>query len=218
MTASASGVLIDPCRTGCMTEPSAWVRMTEEDPEHSHAYVQRFRSLAEQGMDLVGEARLVDAMLARGSRVLDAGCGTGRVGAFLHEVGHGIVGVDVDPVLVAAAEEDHPGPRWLVGDLAELDLPARGIPEPFDAIVSAGNVMAFLAASTRRAVLSRLRAHVAPDGRAAIGFGAGRGYDFGQFLADAADAGWAPDLLLSTWDLRPFTPDAEFLVAVLRPA
>jgi hypothetical protein len=78
--------------------------------------------------------------------------------------------------------------------------------------------MAFLAPSTRRAVLARLRAHVAPDGRAAIGFGAGRGYDFEDFLTDAASAGWAPDLLLSTWDLRPFDPDAEFLVAILRPA
>ncbi|MGY1826776.1 class I SAM-dependent methyltransferase [Blastococcus sp. SYSU DS0541] len=199
-------------------EPSAWIRLTEEDPSHSAAYVQRFRTLAEQGMDLVGEARLVDAMLPRGSRVLDAGCGPGRVGGHLHEVGHRVVGVDVDPVLIAAAEEDHPGPRWLVGDLAELDLPARGIDEPFDAIVSAGNVMAFLAPSTRGAVLRRLRAHVAPEGRAAIGFGAGRGYDFDEFLADAQAAGWAPDLLLSTWDLRPFTPDSEFLVALLRPA
>ena len=182
------------------------------------AYVQRFRTLAEQGMDLVGEARLVDAMLPRGSRVLDAGCGPGRVGAHLHQVGHRVVGVDVDPVLVAAAEEDHPGPRWLVGDLAELDLPAQGIDEPFDAIVSAGNVMAFLAPSTRGAVLRRLRAHVAAGGRAVIGFGAGRGYGFDEFLDDARAAGWAPDLLLSTWDLRPFTPDADFLVAVLRPA
>src|SRR3712207_2698543 len=113
------------------------MRMTEEDPEHSAAYVQRFRTLAEQGFDLAGEARLVDAMLPRGSRVLDAGCGPGRVGAYLHEVGHHVVGVDADPVLIAAAEEDHPGPRWLVGDLAELDLPAHGIAEPFDAIVSA---------------------------------------------------------------------------------
>jgi SAM-dependent methyltransferase len=191
--------------------------MTEEDPEHSAAYVQRFRTLAEQGMDLVGEARLVDAMLPRGSRVLDAGCGPGRVGAHLHEVGHEVVGVDADPVLIAAAEEDHPGPRWLVEDLAELDLPARGITEPFDAIVCAGNVMAFLAVSTRREVLRRMRAHIAPEGRAAIGFGAGRGYEFDDFLADARAVGWAEDLLLSTWDLRPFTPDADFLVAVLRP-
>jgi SAM-dependent methyltransferase len=201
-----------------MTEPSAWVRMTQEDPRHSAAYVQRFRDLAAQGMDLVGEARLVDAMLPRGSRVLDAGCGPGRVGGFLHAVGHEVVGVDVDPVLIAAAEDDHPGPRWLVGDLAELDLPAAGIAEPFDAIVCAGNVMTFLAPSTRGPVLRRLRAHVAGAGRAAIGFGAGRGYGFDAFLADAREAGWEPDLLLSTWDLRPFTPDAEFLVALLRPA
>ena len=199
-------------------EQSSWVRLTQQDPGHSSAYVQRFRDLAAQGFDLAGEARLVDAMLTRGSRVLDAGCGPGRTGGWLARAGHHVVGVDVDPVLIAAAEEDHPGPRWLVGDLAELDLPALGIAEPFDAIVSAGNVMAFLAPGTRVAVLQRLRTHVADDGRAVIGFGAGRGYAFGEFRDDARAAGWAEDLLLSTWDLRPFTPEADFLVAVLRPA
>ena len=201
-----------------MTEPSVWVRMTQEDPGHSAAYIQRFRDLAAQGMDLVGEARLIDAMLPRGSSVLDAGCGPGRIGGHLAEVGHDVVGVDVDPVLIDAAFRDHPGPRWIVGDLAELDLPAVGVPQRFDAIVCAGNVMTFLAPSTRREVLRRFRAHVADGGRAAIGFGAGRGYEFDDFLADAAAVGWAADLLLSTWDLRPFTPDADFLVAILRPA
>ena len=201
-----------------MTEPSAWVRMTQADPQHSVAYIQRFRDLAARGMDLVGEARLVDAMLPRGARVLDAGSGTGRIGAFLSVAGHEVVGVDGDPVLVAEAQEQHPDARWIVGDLAELDLPAAGIPEPFDAIVCAGNVMTFLAPSTRREVLARLRAHVAADGRAAIGFGAGRGYEFADFLDDARAVGWAPDLLLSTWDLRPFTDDSDFLVAILRPA
>jgi SAM-dependent methyltransferase len=201
-----------------MTEPSAWVRMTQADPQHSVAYIQRFRDLAAQGMDLVGEARLVDAMLPRGARVLDAGSGTGRIGAFLSVAGHEVVGVDGDPVLVAEAQEQHPDARWIVGDLAELDLPAAGIPEPFDAIVCAGNVMTFLAPSTRREVLARLRAHVVADGRAAIGFGAGRGYEFADFLDDAGAVGWAPDLLLSTWDLRPFTADSDFLVAILRPA
>ncbi|GAA3177500.1 class I SAM-dependent methyltransferase [Blastococcus jejuensis] len=201
-----------------MTEQSAWVRMTREDPQHSAAYIQRFRDLAAQGMDLVGEARLIDAMLARGSRVLDAGCGPGRVGGHLASLGHDVVGVDVDPVLIAEAATVHPAARWIVSDLAELDLAAEGVSQPFDAIVCAGNVMTFLAPSTRAEVLRRLRAHIADGGRAAIGFGAGRGYSFDEFLADAADAGWAPDLLLSTWDLRPFTPASEFLVAVLRPA
>ena len=201
-----------------MTEPSTWTRMTEENPGHSAAYIQRFRDLAGAGHDLVGEARMVDAMVSRGARVLDAGSGQGRIGGHLAAVGHQVVGVDGDPVLVAEAQQQHPGAQWLVGDLAELDLPARGIAEPFDAIVCAGNVMTFLAPGTRRDVLLRLRTHLRPDGRAAIGFGAGRGYEFDAFLADAAAVGWTPDLLLSTWDLRPFTPDAEFLVAVLRPS
>jgi SAM-dependent methyltransferase len=195
-----------------------WTRLTQENPGHSAAYIQRFKDLAAAGQDLVGEARLVDAMLPRGSRVLDAGSGTGRISAYLAEVGHEVTGVDGDPVLVAAAAAEHPGPRFLVGDLAELDLPAAGIGEPFDVIVCAGNVMTFLAPSTRQGVLRRMRAHLRPTGRAAIGFGAGRGYEFDEFLADAAAAGWAPDVLLSTWDLRPFTPDSDFLVAVLRPA
>ncbi|NEK84943.1 class I SAM-dependent methyltransferase [Blastococcus saxobsidens] len=201
-----------------MTEPSMWTRLTEENPEHSAAYIQRFRDLAEAGHDLVGEARLVDAMLPRRARVLDAGSGTGRIGGFLAAAGHQVVGVDGDPVLVAEAREQHPAARWLVGDLAELDLPAAGEAEPFDAIVCAGNVVTFLAESTRVEVLRRMRAHVSREGRVAIGFGAGRGYEFDQFLADARTAGWEPDLLLSTWDLRPFSPDSDFLVALLRPA
>lgn len=201
-----------------MVEQSYWMQKVAADPGHSQWYIERFRAMARAGDDLAGEARFVDAMAPRGARILDAGCGPGRLGGYLATVGHRVVGVDVDPALIEAAEQDYPGPRWLVGDLAELDLPARGIAEPFDVIVSAGNVMAFLAPSTRIQVLSRLRAHVADDGRAAIGFGAGRDYEFDEFLNDAADAGFAPDLLLSTWDMRPFTDDSDFLVALLRPA
>lgn len=200
-----------------MVEQSNWMRKVAADPGHSHWYIERFRSMARAGADLAGEARLVDAMAPRNAHILDAGCGPGRLGGYLAAAGHRVVGVDVDPTLIAAAEHDHPGPRWLVGDLAELDLPARGITEPFDVIMSAGNVMTFLAASTRVQVLTRLRAHVAGDGRAVIGFGAGRDYAFTEFLDDAATAGLVPDVLLSSWDLRPFTHDSDFLVAVLRP-
>jgi len=188
------------------------------NPGHSSWYIERFRAMARAGEDLAGEARFVDAMAPRGARILDAGCGPGRLGGVLAKAGHDVVGVDVDPALIEAAEHDHPGPRWLVGDLAELDLPARGIVEPFDVIVAAGNVMAFLAPSTRVQVLRRLRAHLAGDGRAVTGFGAGRDYQFTEFLDDAATAGLAPDLLLSTWDLRPFGDDSDFLVAILRAA
>jgi SAM-dependent methyltransferase len=199
-------------------DQNAWLKLVEADPEHSLRYIERFRSMAREGADLAGEARLIDAMVPRGARILDAGCGSGRVGGFLAAAGHEVVGVDLDPVLIDAARADHPGPTWLIGDLAELDLPARGIAEGFDVIVSAGNVLAFLAPDTRRPVLTRLRAHLRPGGRIVVGFGAGRGYEFTDLLADAAASGLSPDLLLSTWDLRPFTDDADFLVAVLTPA
>lgn len=196
-------------------EPSLWQRQVEADPGHSDRYVERFRSLEKSGFDIVGEARLIDAMLPRGARVLDAGCGPGRLGGYLHRVGHTVVGVDVDPVLIAAAEQDYPGPRWLVGDLSQLDLTALTPPqEPFDAIVCAGNVVTFVAPSTRQQVLERLAAHLADDGRLVIGFGAGRDYVFEEFFGHAAAAGLTRQHTFSTWDLRPFDADSHFVVAV----
>jgi SAM-dependent methyltransferase len=195
-----------------------WVELTEQDPDHSTWYIERFRAMAAAGDDLAGEARLVDAMLARGARVLDAGCGPGRVGGHLARLGHDVVGVDIDPVLIDAAEQDHPGPTWLVADLAELDLRTAGIDEGFDAIVCAGNVMTFLDPSTSQAVLERLAAHLRDGGRIVTGFGAGRGYSFDEFFDHVRHAGLVPDVLLSTWDLRPFTPASDFLVAILSSA
>jgi SAM-dependent methyltransferase len=203
---------------GDVDEQNGWIKLIAADPGHSQWYIERFRSMASAGEDLAGEARFIDAMLARRSRVLDAGCGAGRVGSFLAAAGHEVVGVDLDPVLVAAAQQDHPGPRWLVGDLAELDLPARDIVEGFDVVVCAGNVMTFVAPSTRRDIVRRMREHLREGGRVVVGFGAGRGYDFGEFLTDVEASGLVPDVLLSSWDLRPFTEHSAFLVAVLRPA
>ncbi|MEI2732545.1 MAG: methyltransferase domain-containing protein [Dermatophilaceae bacterium] len=197
-------------------EPSLWMRKVAEDPGHSGWYVERFRRLRLDGVDISGEARTVDAMLERGSLVLDAGCGGGRVAGYLHAVGHDVVGVDVDPVLVQAAEADYPGPRWVVADLADLDLAAHGIPQRFDAIVCAGNVLTFCAPSTRRDVLDRFAAHLASDGRIVVGFGTDRGYPVAEFLDDVAAVGLVAELLLSTWDLRPYAADADFLVALLR--
>ncbi|MDZ7674789.1 MAG: class I SAM-dependent methyltransferase [Acidimicrobiales bacterium] len=211
-----------PCRRGrpslyrFVVSDNGWLRMIEENPGHSAWYIERFRSMAAEGQDLDGEARFVDAMAPRGARILDAGCGPGRVGGRLATLGHQVVGVDIDPALIAAAEGDHPGATWLVRDLAVLDLAPEGVAGSFDVIVSAGNVMPFLDPATRREVLHRLAAHLAADGRLAVGFGADRGYGFDEFFADAASVGIHDELRLSTWDLRPFDmASSTFLVAVL---
>lgn len=189
--------------------------MVSANPDHSHWYVQRFRDMAARGEDIYGEARLIDAMVPRQARILDAGCGPGRLGAHLARAGHTVVGVDVDPVLITAATEDHPEATWIVEDLIDLDLPAHGITEKFDAIVCAGNTITFLAPGTEIEVLGRMAAHLIPGGRAVIGFGAGRGYSFDTFLDDAEAAGFLLDATFSTWDLRPFTHRSDFLVAIL---
>ncbi|HTL23385.1 MAG TPA: class I SAM-dependent methyltransferase [Mycobacteriales bacterium] len=197
-----------------MAAPTRWV--TETADGHSRWYVERFRKMAAEGADLGGEARLVDAMTAPGSRVLDAGCGPGRVGAVLHERGHQVVGVDADPVLIAAAEEDHPGPQWVVADLSELDLPAQGVPEPFDAAVLAGNVLAFVAEGTEPLVLQRLAAHLRPDGFLVVGLGTDRGYPVERLDGDAGAAGLVLEHRFATWDLRPWHAEADFAVSVFR--
>ncbi|MFF0154651.1 class I SAM-dependent methyltransferase [Micromonospora sp. NPDC005203] len=197
-----------------MANPTRWA--TDTGPEHSQWYIDRFRKLAAEGADLAGEARLVDTLVAPGSRILDAGSGTGRVGAALAQRGHTVVGVDADPALVAAARADYPGPTWLVADLAELDLPAMGEAEPFDAAVLAGNVLAFVAVGTEPEVLRRVALHLRPDGVLTVGFGTERGYPLTAFDADAVAAGLRVEQRFATWDLRPWRDDAPFAVSVLR--
>jgi 2-polyprenyl-3-methyl-5-hydroxy-6-metoxy-1,4-benzoquinol methylase len=185
---------------------------TEYDEGHSTWYIERFRRLAAAGDDLDGEARFVDAMLPRGARVLDAGCGPGRVGAALHARGHTVVGVDVDPALIEAAEADHPGPRWLVADLASLELAE----EPFDLAVLAGNVLVFVAPGSERDVLDRVAAHVRPDGAVVTGFATDRDYSVVDLDRDAEAVGLAVEHRFATWDLRPSRSDAGWAVTVLR--
>lgn len=199
-----------------MGAPTRWMADTSEG--HSQWYIERFRRMAAQGADLAGEARLLDAMLPRGSRILDAGCGPGRVGAELAARGHDVVGVDIDPELIEAANHDHPGPTWIVADLADLDLASMGHPEPFDAAVIAGNVLAFVAPDSERDVLTRVSAHLRSDGMAVVGFGTDRGYSVASFDEDSTAAGFVLEQRFATWDLRPWHSGAGFVVSVLRTA
>jgi len=191
--------------------PTRWE--TETKDGHSQWYVDRFRRLAAEGEDLAGEARLVDAMLPPRARVLDAGCGPGRVGAVLHERGHTVVGVDADPVLIDAAQADHPGPRWVVADLAELDLSDE---EPFDGAVLAGNVMVFLAPGTEAQVLTRVAEHVREEGFVVTGFHVDRELSLDDFDLAVAEAALRVEHRFATWDLRAWHDEADFAVTVLR--
>ena len=86
-----------------------WSEIVAADPGHSRRYAERWANFAAQGRDIDGEARLIDAMAPRGGRILDAGCGQGRLGGYLAGRGHRVVGVDIDPYLISVARDVQPG-------------------------------------------------------------------------------------------------------------
>ena len=182
-------------------------------------YAARFAREYAEGADLEGEARFVDVIAGRGSRVLDAGCGTGRTAAALHRMGHTALGVDRDARLVAIARDRYPGPLFLTSDLLALTpavLHAAGALAAFDVIVLAGNVLVYLAPGTERDVLRALSGLVVPNGAIVTGFHTDREYTVPALDADAAAVGLVADHRFATWHLAPWTPDADWAVTVLR--
>ncbi len=189
---------------------------SENDDSHSQWYADHFRELASEGRDIAGEARLLDAIVRPGGRILDAGCGQGRTAGTLVDRGHVVVGVDIDATLLAAARVDHPGPTYVEMDLASLDLREPGGERmTFDAAVSAGNVITYVAPGTEVDVLRAIRAHLLPDAPCVVGFHTER-YPVKAFDRDATQAGFLLESRFATWDLRPWHEDAEFAVSILR--
>lgn len=54
--------------------------------------------------------------------VVDVGCGPGEVTAHLHELGVDAFGIDLSPVMIDVARQEHPGLRFEVGSMTDLDL------------------------------------------------------------------------------------------------
>ena len=177
-------------------------------------YDAAFRELADSGADVHGEAAYVDALLTRagsgpGASVLDAGCGTGRVAVELARRGHAVVGVDSDPSMLEVARR-HAGPRWLDADLAALELPDR-----FDLVVAAGNVVVFLAPGTEPRVVGRLAEHLRPGGLLVSGWRTDR-LDVASYDAWARAAGLEEVVRHRSWDGEPYEPGSDWCVAVDR--
>jgi SAM-dependent methyltransferase len=64
---------------------------------------------------------------AGGGPVADIGCGPGEVTAHLHELGVDAFGIDLSPGMIDVARRDHPGLRFEVGSMTDLDLPAAAV-------------------------------------------------------------------------------------------
>lgn len=193
---------------------------TRTGQEYDAPYLAR----AAAGIDIHGEAnlieRLLDATFPRADRagplrVLDAGCGTGRMAIELARRGIAIVGVDLDPVMLTQARSKAPELDWRLGDLATIELGQQ-----FDGIVLAGNVMIYVTPGTEAATLINMASHLAAGGLLVAAFELNppawstltlAGYD-----RLAAAAGLTPVARWSTWQQDPWRSGDLYAVSVHR--
>lgn len=121
------------------------------------------------------ELAVVDAFAAAvtsgdEARVLDAGCGAGRMSRFLADRGCVVEGVDLSPGMVDMARRDHPDLDFAVASLTDL---------PFPDDTFAGVMLWYSAIHTPPQGQPRIFAEVArvlrPGGHLVIGLQAGAG-------------------------------------------
>ena len=137
-------------------------------------YAARFEALAAAGQDIHGAASFCAMLVDPPARVLDAGCGTGRVALRLQELGFRCVGVDADESMLRAAMAGGVASanlQWVLADLSALDLGHHGIPGGFDLCVAAGNVIPLLAEGTLEHTVAGLTKVLRPGGLFVTGFG-----------------------------------------------
>lgn len=196
-----------------MTRPPTRWELAGAD---TRGYGEHFAELLAAGSDMDGEARLADALLGRGARVLDVGSGMGRVAAALAARGHEVVATEPDAALRAQSLATYPHLPVLPYQALDLDPADLG---SFDLVVVVGNVMVFLGEDTEREVLARLRSLLAPGGRILAGFhltdvkSGSRVYPAEEFVADAAAAGLAVQWRFGSYELGE--PHGEYAVWVL---
>jgi SAM-dependent methyltransferase len=198
-----------------------WQQIARETvgADYAQKYAERFRALAARGEDVHGEAAFVARVVEPPARVLDAGCGTGRVAIRLAELGYDVVGVDIDPSMLMEARAEAPQLDWRVGDLAELDTG-----EVFDVVLVAGNTIPLLEPGTLESTARHLAAQLDEDGLLVCGFGLDDAHLPGncpvtpltEVEAAFATAGLKPVARFSTWDGAPYDDAAGYVVTVHR--
>lgn len=88
------------------------------------SYADQVRNL----LDETPEERAVLALFADlirtsgGGPVADVGCGSGRITAYLRELGVDTFGIDLSPGMIEVARRDHPGLPFELGSMTDLDV------------------------------------------------------------------------------------------------
>ncbi len=195
-----------------------------DDPaaDYARTMMERRAAAKAAGQDPDGEAHLVHSLVEPGARILDAGCGTGRVALALAELGHAVVGVDADLGMLRVAAELAPKVPFWLSDLADLDIPQAIIGGGFDAAVLAGNVVPYLAEGSLPAVAGQLASVLRRGGLVVAGFGLHASHlpvglpvtTVAEYDDACAAAGLEPVVRYAGWSREDWHDDSPYVVAV----
>lgn len=186
-------------------------------------YDARWATMAARGDNVHGEAdavsRLVDShFVGRPCRILDAGCGTGRLAVELERRGHTVTAIDLDPDMVDRARAKSSTITWMVGDLATVEIGSN-----FDVVAMIGNILNFCAPGSQPSIVANLVRHLVPGGLLVCGWSQesrSDSYLADDFARDAAESG-APEIARwKNWDGDPFEPGetGDYAIVVVRRA
>lgn len=164
--------------------------------------------------DVTSHAAVADFIDSLGpASVLDAGCGSGALAIDLQNRGLDVVGVDLDPAVLAPAMRRAPQVRWERADLAVMQLDRR-----FDVIAFAGTALVNCEPQLRRAVVHTSAQHLLPSGAvvSALSLRPDRSsFRLDEFDALCADCDLHLEQRWSDWDCRPYD-GGGFVVSVHR--
>ena len=190
--------------------PDAGNRWLQDRSVSGESYDATYERRAAAGENVHGEADFVSRFAP--ASVLDAGCGTGRVGREIARRGVDVVGVDLDPEMLATARQKAPDVDWRLADLADVDLGRS-----FEVIVMAGNVMIFLTPGSEASVVANLARHLLPGGLLIAGFQIMPGrLSIERYDEIAGLAGLTLAERWSTWDRDAWDASAGYAVSVHR--
>ncbi|SNT56470.1 Methyltransferase domain-containing protein [Actinomadura meyerae] len=103
-----------------------------------------------------------------GGPVLDVGCGPGHTTALLRELGADASGIDLSPAMIEIARREHPGARFEVGSMTDLEVADGSL-----AGVLAWWSLIYIPDEAVPDVLGQFRRVLRPGGVLAVGFHVG---------------------------------------------
>ncbi|MBC7309315.1 MAG: class I SAM-dependent methyltransferase [Actinomycetales bacterium] len=213
--------------------PTRWSEVSS-GAEAAAAYRRRFATLEAQGVDLHGEARFIASVHPPPARVLDAGCGFGRLTRVLTQMGYDAVGVDADRHLIDIARREDPHTEYVHADLTHMDLSQENLSpwgistwtgtRGFNLAVMAGNVVPYLAVGTLDQAIRQISAHLVPGGHIIAGFGLTRAdlpetanlVPVSEYDRALRGAGFSLQQRYASWDRAPWHIGSDYVVSVHR--